>query len=75
LGTYDGRGLLPWIAAPTLVTTVLRGRHHSALRPWQPSRAPPRSRVALVEDAAHLAKVEQADAFTSLLRDHLTHAP
>lgn len=67
----DLTAALPRIAAPTL---VLHGVDDPAFTPSHGAdiaAAVPGARLALVRDAAHLANVEQDDAVTTLIVEHL----
>ncbi len=71
LTEMDLRPELPAIAAPTL---VLAGREDQATPPDHGrgiAEAIPDARFELVDDAAHLANVEQPDAVTALITRHL----
>jgi len=72
IGAMDLRGVLPSITAPTL---VISGADDTAIPPWHGmalADAIPDARFSLIENAAHLANVEQPDAVTGLLVGHLT---
>jgi 3-oxoadipate enol-lactonase len=69
--TLDLTAALPSITAPTL---VLHGADDPAIPPAHGAgiaAAVPGARLTLVRDAAHLANVEQADAVTTLIVEHL----
>ncbi|MGN9907336.1 3-oxoadipate enol-lactonase [Phytohabitans sp. LJ34] len=71
LERLDLTDALPRIAAPTL---VLHGADDPAFAPSHGAdiaAAVPGARLTLVRDAAHLANVEQADAVTTLIVEHL----
>lgn len=72
LAALDLRGELPSIQAPTLVIAGGQDRatprEHSELI----AAAIPDSRLELVEDAAHLANVEQPEAVGALIEEHLS---
>jgi 3-oxoadipate enol-lactonase len=68
-------GDLGRIAAPTL---VIAGAEDPATPPEHAERIAagvPGARLVVLDDAAHLANVEQAEAVTALLLDHLSVAP
>lgn len=70
---FDMREQLATISAPTL---VIAGEQDTAITPDQVrelQEAIPDSELALVADAAHLPNLEQPEAFTSRVLDHLTH--
>lgn len=71
LGHLDLRPDLPRIAAPTLVIAgaddpTIPLEHVRAI-----AAAIPHARLAVIEHAAHLAVIEQADAVTRLILEHL----
>ena len=74
LATWDFRGRLAEIAAPTL---VIAGAEDPATPPDHQqllAERIPRARLTVLEGAAHLANVEQPPAFSRLVADHLTTA-
>jgi 3-oxoadipate enol-lactonase len=75
LAEMDLRPELPTIEAPTL---VLAGREDAATPPEHGRRIAegiPDARFELVEDAAHLANVEQPEAVGELIGQHLNARP
>ena len=71
IGSLDLTPVLPRITAPTL---VLHGADDPAIVPAHGAdiaAAVPGARLVLLRDAAHLANVEQAAAFTTLIAEHL----
>ncbi|MBV9533799.1 MAG: 3-oxoadipate enol-lactonase [Solirubrobacterales bacterium] len=71
VASFDLRGELSRMAAPTL---VIAGSGDPATPPEHGrliAQAVPDGRLVVVEQAAHLASVEQADAVTSLIAGHL----
>lgn len=68
---FDARDQLGAVSAPTL---VIAGAQDTAITPDQArelQEAIPGSELALVANAAHLPNLEQPEAFTSQLLDHL----
>ena len=73
MGRADGRPHLSAIPCPTL---VLCGRDDALTPPDKHAamaEAIPRARLAIVEQAGHLAPIEQPQAVTALLRDWLVY--
>jgi len=75
IGAMDLRTDLPQIRARTLV--VAAAQDPSMPRAYQEAivAAVPRSRLLVLENAAHLASFEQPDAVNALITDHLTAGP
>jgi 3-oxoadipate enol-lactonase len=75
IATMDLEPALPRIAAPTL---VVAGAQDPATPPPHAERIAagiPGARVEVVDDAAHLAPVEQPAALNALIRAHLSVTP
>jgi 3-oxoadipate enol-lactonase len=71
IGEFDFRDQLGQIRAPTL---VIAGAEDCATTPADATfiaRRIPGARLLVLEGAAHLANVEQADAFTAAIQEHL----
>jgi 3-oxoadipate enol-lactonase len=71
IGSFDLREQLGEIRAPAL---VIAGAEDSATTPADAAFIAariPRAALLVLEDAAHLANVEQADAFTEAAMEHL----
>jgi 3-oxoadipate enol-lactonase len=71
IGSFDFRSRLQEITAPTL---VIAGAKDTATTPADASliaEGIPSARLVVLENAAHLANVEQAEAFTDALLEHL----
>ncbi|MFG1795769.1 3-oxoadipate enol-lactonase [Nocardia sp. NPDC049149] len=62
---------LPTISASTLVISAAQDTATPPEAGRQIAAAIPNARFELVEDAAHLGNIEQADRFTDLIRSHL----
>ena len=75
LARWDPGDELSRITAPTL---VIAGSEDPATPPARPRRsaaAIPGARLRVLQGAGHLANIEQPDAFSRLLVDHLTARP
>jgi 3-oxoadipate enol-lactonase / 4-carboxymuconolactone decarboxylase len=71
LATYDARALLPRITAPTL---VIAGELDQVTPPRlaeQIAALVPGARLRVIDGAAHLANVEQPEAFNAMVDQHL----
>lgn len=67
----DLRGELSRVCAPTLVVAAAEDPSTPPEHGELIASLIPGARLAVLEDAAHLANLERADAFTALLRDFL----
>jgi 3-oxoadipate enol-lactonase len=71
LARWDFRRRLPEIAAPTLVIAAAQDQATPLEDSDVLARGIPGARLVVVADAAHLANVEQAEAFSKLVTEHL----
>jgi len=71
LAVWDAREALGSISAPTLVVAGAKDPTSPPAEMAEIARAIPGSRFGIIDDAAHLANVEGAEAFNQLLKEHL----
>jgi 3-oxoadipate enol-lactonase len=71
IGAMDLRADLPAITAPTLVASGARDQSIPPEHGERIAEAVPGARFEVLDDAAHLAIVQQSGAVTALLREHL----
>ena len=71
LAAMDQRNDLPRIAAPTLVVAAAEDQATPPEQSQEIARGIPGARLVVIPDAAHIANVEQPDAVTNQILDHL----
>ncbi len=71
LAAMDQRSDLPRIAAPTLVIAAAEDQATPPEQSQEIARGIPGARLVVIPDAAHIANVEQPDAVTNQILDHL----